>query len=339
VLSDVGYYFYGVVPAGTDVAGLRGLDDVEVESVEHGGLAAVVSVLTLERPPGRSQELVAHARVVDALAQVTEIVPAQFGSALDHDVTEVAGFLDEEGDRFRAVLERLWGKVQLNLRATYESDQVLTELVQQDPGVAELRRRTRDLPAGVPHPDLVRLGEAVSRALTRKRTEDAETLLDIVLPRVSDHVVRQGGEYDVLERPRNSAGRTALGVAGLVFIGTLWAAAAADHIAVLFRLSLEGVLVGFQVLLIVGPVVAFVLTKRICLGLQSKDRDIVQHGWETGRIVRLPGGEYVEVHAGGGEQERWRLPVGHTSEVAAVSPGEAPHPGGTGRETARKVNS
>jgi len=199
VLSDVGYYFYGVVPAGTDVAGLRGLDDVEVESVEHDGLAAVVSALTLARPPGRSQELVAHARVVDALAQVTEIVPAQFGSALDHDVTEVAGFLDDEGDRFRAVLERLWGKVQLNLRATYESDQVLTELVQQDPGVAELRRRTRDLPAGVPHPDLVRLGEAVSRALTRKRTEDAETLLDIVLPRVSDHVVRQGGEYDVLD--------------------------------------------------------------------------------------------------------------------------------------------
>lgn len=158
-------------------------------------------------------------------------------------------------------------------------------------------------------------------------------------PFVEERFTRDRGDVEMLERPRNAAGRTALGVAGLVFIGTLWGAAAADHIAVLFRLSLEGVLIGFQVLLIAGPVVAFVLTKRICLGLQRKDRDIVQHGWETGRIVRLPGGEYVEVHAGGGEQEAWRIPVGHTSAPAVVSPDESPQPGGTGRETARKVNS
>jgi len=160
-----------------------------------------------------------------------------------------------------------------------------------------------------------------------------------IYPFLESWIRRDRREYDVLERPRNAAGRTALGVAGLVFIGTLWGAAAADHIAVLFRLSLEGVLTGFQVLLIAGPFAAFVLTRRICLGLQRKDRDIVQHGWETGRIVRLPGGEYIEVHAGGGEQEQWRLPVGHTSDAALVSPDETPQPGGAGRETARKVNS
>jgi ubiquinol-cytochrome c reductase cytochrome b subunit len=146
-------------------------------------------------------------------------------------------------------------------------------------------------------------------------------------------------EHELLDRPRNAENRTALGVAGLVFIGTLWGAGAADHIAVLFRLSLEGVLIGFQVLLIAGPIAAFVLARRFCLALQDKDRDIVQHGWETGNIVRLPGGEYAEVHAGGGEQEQWRLPVGHTSTAALVSPSETPQPGGAGRETARKVNS
>jgi len=199
VLPDVGFYFYGVVPAGTDVAGLHGLDEVEVQAVEHGGLAAVVSTLTLERPPGRSAELVAHARVVDALAEVTEIVPAQFGSALEHDLAEVAAFLDDEGEQFRRVLARLHGKVQLNLRATYQADQVLTEMVQQDPVVSELRDRTRHLPAGEPHPELVRLGEAVSRALRRSQADDAEWLLEALLPHVSAHVVRPDGEYDVLD--------------------------------------------------------------------------------------------------------------------------------------------
>lgn len=161
-----------------------------------------------------------------------------------------------------------------------------------------------------------------------------------IYPFLESWLARDVGEYDALERPRNAAGRTSLGAAGLVFIGTLWAAGAADHIAVLFRLSLEGVLIGFQVLLIGGPAVAFVLTRRFCLGLQAKDRDIAEHGWETGRIVRLPGGEYIEVHAGGGEQEQWRLPTGHTSHAPLVSPDETPQMGGTGREeTARKVNS
>jgi gas vesicle protein GvpL/GvpF len=199
VLIDVGFYFYGVVPAGTDVAGLQGLDDVEVEAVEHAGMAAVVSRLRLDRPPGRSAELVAHARVVDTLASTTSVVPAQFGLVVDHDLLEVAQVLDRNAARFCDLLAQLEGSLQLNLRATYEPDQVLAELVQQDPLVSELRRRTRHLPPGTAHPDLVRLGEAVSRGLTHKRLEDSQVVLDTVVPTVLEHRVRTGSDYDVVD--------------------------------------------------------------------------------------------------------------------------------------------
>lgn len=158
-------------------------------------------------------------------------------------------------------------------------------------------------------------------------------------PFLEGWIRRDRADYELLDRPRNDATRTALGVAGLVFIGTLWGAGAADHIAVLFRLSLESVLIGFQVLLIAGPLVAYLVTKRICLGLQRKDADIAEHGWETGNIVRLPGGEYAEVHAGGGAQEQWRLPARHTSPAALVSSDVTPHPGGESLAAARKVTS
>jgi hypothetical protein len=197
--TDVGFYFYGVVSADTDVAGLAGLDDVEVEAVVRGTLAAVVSPLALDRPPGRSAELVAHARVVDALTERAAVVPARFGLVLDHDLAEVARVIDGDATRFRALLERLEGRAQLNLRATYVPEQVLAELVQQDPAIAELRGRTRELPAGTPHPELVRLGEAVSRGLVRKRLADGEQVLDTVRPYVEEHVVRPGGEYDVVD--------------------------------------------------------------------------------------------------------------------------------------------
>ena len=59
--------------------------------------------------------------------------------------------------------------------------------------------------------------------------------------------------------------------------------------------------------LFIGPVVAYFVTHRICIGLQKKDREIALHGYESSRIVRLPGGEYIEVHEQLSDYERWKL--------------------------------
>lgn len=114
-------------------------------------------------------------------------------------------------------------------------------------------------------------------------------------------------EHNILQRPRNAATRTAIGVSGLTFYGALWGAGSADLLATQFSLSLESVLAFYQVLVILGPPLAFTLTQRICFALQRKDREILLHGFESGRIVRLPGGEYIEVHQSVDPAERWRL--------------------------------
>jgi ubiquinol-cytochrome c reductase cytochrome b subunit len=117
-----------------------------------------------------------------------------------------------------------------------------------------------------------------------------------VYPFVEGWIARDRDDHHLLDRPRNVPTRTAIGVAGIVFYAVLWGAASSDVVATQFALSLESVTAAFQVLLLAGPPLAFVLTHRICLGLRRKDRDLLVHGYETGRIVRMPGGEYVEVH-------------------------------------------
>jgi ubiquinol-cytochrome c reductase cytochrome b subunit len=114
-------------------------------------------------------------------------------------------------------------------------------------------------------------------------------------------------EHHVLDRPRNAPTRTAIGAAGVTFYAVLWAGAATDLIATNFKMSLNQVLTSMQILLIVGPIVAFFVTKRACLSLQRKDREIALHGRETGRIVRMPHGEYIEVHEALDEFEQWKL--------------------------------
>ncbi|MCW4384494.1 cytochrome bc complex cytochrome b subunit [Salinibacterium sp. SYSU T00001] len=128
-----------------------------------------------------------------------------------------------------------------------------------------------------------------------------------IYPFIEAWVTGDKREHHIAERPRNAPTRTAIGAAGVTFYAVLWAAASSDLMATHFRLSIEGVIHTLQALLFLGPLIAFLVTKRVCLALQKKDREIALHGYESGRIVRLPGGEYVEVHQPVSEYERWRL--------------------------------
>ncbi|SEC28106.1 menaquinol-cytochrome c reductase cytochrome b subunit precursor [Paramicrobacterium humi] len=137
-------------------------------------------------------------------------------------------------------------------------------------------------------------------------------VLVLFYPFIEAWITGDKREHHLLDRPRNAPTRTAIGAAGVTFYAALWAAASSDLIATHFRLTMEGVIHSLQFMLIVGPFIAYFVTKRICLALQKKDREIALHGYESGRIVRLPGGEYIEVHQPVDEYERWKL-VSHDS--------------------------
>jgi ubiquinol-cytochrome c reductase cytochrome b subunit len=132
-------------------------------------------------------------------------------------------------------------------------------------------------------------------------------VLVAIYPFIESWVTGDKREHHIADRPRNAPTRTAIGAAGVVFYAVLWAAASSDLIATHFSLTIEGVILSLQILLIVGPIIAYLVTKRLCIGLQKKDREIALHGYESGRIVRLPGGEYIEVHEQLTDYERWRL--------------------------------
>ena len=101
-------------------------------------------------------------------------------------------------------------------------------------------------------------------------------------------------EHHINDRPRNAATRTALGIGAVTFYGVLWAEGANDVIADHLDIPLYTTTRIAQVAIFVLPVAAYILTKRICLGLQRKDLHLLQHGVETGIIRQLPNGEFIE---------------------------------------------
>lgn len=103
-------------------------------------------------------------------------------------------------------------------------------------------------------------------------------------------------EHNLLERPRNAPVRTGIGVMAIVFYGILWIGGGNDLVATAFDLSINAISWTLRISLIVLPPIAFIITKRICLGLQRRDREKLLHGYESGRVLRLPHGEFIEVH-------------------------------------------
>jgi ubiquinol-cytochrome c reductase cytochrome b subunit len=132
-------------------------------------------------------------------------------------------------------------------------------------------------------------------------------VLVMLYPFIESWITGDRREHHILDRPRNAPTRTAIGAAGVTFYAGLWAAASSDLIATHFMLTIEGVIHAIQAIVVLGPFAAYFIAKRVCLALQKKDRSIALHGYESGRIVRLPGGEYIEVHERLDEYERWRL--------------------------------
>ncbi|AAT88854.1 ubiquinol-cytochrome c reductase cytochrome b subunit [Leifsonia xyli subsp. xyli] len=142
----------------------------------------------------------------------------------------------------------------------------------------------------------------------------------MIYPFIEAWITGDKREHHILDRPRNQATRTAIGAAGVTFYAVFWAAASSDLIATHFKVTMEGVIHSLQALLIVGPIIAYFITKRICLALQKKDRSIALHGFETGRIVKLPGGEFIEVHEQLSDYERWLLVSFEAYEPLMIRP-------------------
>jgi ubiquinol-cytochrome c reductase cytochrome b subunit len=150
----------------------------------------------------------------------------------------------------------------------------------------------------------------------------AFVLAVLLHPWLERWLTRDTSDPALLDRPRNTPARTGVGVAALIFYGTLWGAASADVLASVFHLSLESVIANFQVLLFAGPIIGFVITRRAALGLQARDAEQLAHGFETGRIVRLPGGRYEEIHRELDAETARALGTGPMTEAIPTRHGE-----------------
>ncbi|MEU0528786.1 cytochrome bc1 complex cytochrome b subunit [Streptomyces niveus] len=141
-----------------------------------------------------------------------------------------------------------------------------------------------------------------------------------VYPFIESWITGDKREHHILDRPRNAPTRTAFGVAWLTLYFILLIGGGNDIWATHFHLSINTITWFIRIAFFVGPVVAFVITKRICLGLQRRDAEKVLHGRESGIIKRLPHGEFVEIHQPLNQGDLHTLTAHEQYEPAEIGP-------------------
>ncbi len=116
-------------------------------------------------------------------------------------------------------------------------------------------------------------------------------------------------EHHLCDRPRDHATRTGLGVAAITFYGLLLWAGGNDVTAYTFELSVNALTWFFRIAVLIGPVIAFFVTKRVCLALQDHDRELLTEGEETGRVAQEVYGRLGESSRPLPAEKRYRILV------------------------------
>jgi ubiquinol-cytochrome c reductase cytochrome b subunit len=133
------------------------------------------------------------------------------------------------------------------------------------------------------------------------------TTILIAYPAIEKFATGDDREHHLLDRPRNNPTRTGIGVMAIVFYGMLWLSGGNDFVATIFQIPVNYITMFMQIGLFVLPPLAFVITRRIAIGLQRRDMERLTHGRETGVIRMTTEGEFYEEHEPVSEYEAYAL--------------------------------
>jgi hypothetical protein len=173
---------YGIVPAGVKAPSGRGVASGRLRVVPHGDVAAIVSDAPGPELRAGKDELIAHADVLERALARSVVLPMRFGILLSDDQAVREQLLDPFHDDLLVQLEQLTGKVELRLRAVYDEDAVLQDILAAQPAIGARSEALREQPADATYYERIELGQMIAEALERTRERDSASILEALEP-------------------------------------------------------------------------------------------------------------------------------------------------------------
>jgi hypothetical protein len=179
---ETGLYLYGIIDAqdGIDLP-ISGIDGGQVETIECGGIAAVVT--RVNRPKIRPQRanLAAHHKLLHALVERQPVIPCAFGMVAGGE-EELKMVLRANRGELRRQLDRFRGKVEMSLSAYWNTSNIFEFFVGTNQELKEMRDRVFR-PGREPSIDQrLELGKLFESLLQQCRERHTRQVIDTLSP-------------------------------------------------------------------------------------------------------------------------------------------------------------
>lgn len=171
-------YVYGIVEPTAKAPRVKGVRGAQVELLAGEEVAALLSDIGEQEVRLGREEVLAHSRVLERAFAKGTVLPMRFGIVMSGPEEVRGRLLDEHAAELREQLTELAGKVEVRIRASYDEEALLREVVREHPEIATLRAQMRRRSDDAAYYDRIRLGELVAAGVERRRERDAQVIVD-----------------------------------------------------------------------------------------------------------------------------------------------------------------
>jgi hypothetical protein len=187
--SSAGTYIYCVARAQPFESGESpfatpgiGGQDHAARVVTYGDLAAVVSDSPQDRYDLTRENLLAHQRVIDEAMARSDVLPVSFGMVADSDQEVQEKLLKRESDHLHRALEYVQGRIELELKVSWNEERLFAAIVAENDDIRALRDSIAGQSPEATHYERVQLGELTAASIQRKSEAEAASLLEALQP-------------------------------------------------------------------------------------------------------------------------------------------------------------
>jgi len=174
-MSPQGRYIYGIVEEPkTRKFGFPGVGDAEVYTINHDGIAAIVSDTELQEIDPTRKNVHAHTVVQDELLKEYTLLPMGFGMIAASE-GEARRLLEKNYEGLVGELNRLVGKVEVEVKVFWDREAVIKELQGENQELTKLKSKiSAALSVTEAQRLLIEAGKLVERIVTDWKTNYAE---------------------------------------------------------------------------------------------------------------------------------------------------------------------
>lgn len=184
-MPDEGKYLYCIIGETQErnfgPIGIGGRGDT-VQTLCYRDLACVMSSTPMTRYVISREHLTAHEQVIETVMKEYTVLPIRF-CTIAASAEEVRGLLARRSQEFKNLLRSMDNKVELGVKAFWRDlEGIFREVGESYADVKRLRERLAEGPNPPSVDERVGLGKQVHEALEKKRSVEAEEILDCLRP-------------------------------------------------------------------------------------------------------------------------------------------------------------